>query len=228
MKIPIRYEPARVTLAYFAKWALDHVQVVERNGKALAIASDGREFVQLPVTLEEGDKPGIYPVAAFRSAREGAIRNLSDALDDRVDYEDHVPTLQWAMQQRGQDATLRLLGDGVASDGEVEFRSKTHDRHFPEFPTEKRPSGIPLAVVTLDARRLLNLALALGAEVQHDMVAVSIEIHGSEDVPIVVRPSPEDPRNPIDGAVGYLMPISPATFTRAIETGRGGGREPGS
>ena len=169
---------------------------VLQDGEHYAIeTTDGRMLTRVPCTLDEADHrphpqtPCFYPIAALRHAREYGEQRASEDADHG---ENLVPMA----------VAVALSNDNTASvdhdDGVSVVAVRPGNAYFPDSTTLwPKVDTQPEYVVTIDARRLLKLAEAIGSN--GEMATVMLEFHGPT-TPIVVR-------GPFARAIGLLMPM---------------------
>ena len=148
------------------------------------IATDGRKMAVLNIEREGTDKNGYIPGELIKQNRATVRKGNSGSIE-----------------AKNGSATTNTKTGLVTQE-----RNPDHNR-FPNYNQVLPDNCIPVARITLDPRKLWELAQALGATEKGDSIDLVIQEKGSESFQPVIMVS--------DHGFGLLMPIRPDSTVHA-------------
>lgn len=142
MKIEKKYKIEEAASTDKTRYAINCVRVDTLNGKAKAIATDGKIMAIVPIELQDGDKNEVsLPCDAIKTARK-ATRKLDN------------------------HAEIKLNGHAVVEDGNGSRSFNYNDAQYPNFvqviPKESKEDDV--YSIAFDVKLLVRLWKALGGE----------------------------------------------------------------
>lgn len=176
MKIPIQFKPELCVSKDASRHVLQNVMLDIHNNKTVAVATDGRKLVVVPVELEDCKEVGLVPPKALIAARA----NFKTKGGNKQKHGD-VP-----VKMDDLTVTVKNGSKTVIFDRPVELG------HFPKWE-QVLPNTPVKHSIRFNVQFLYDLAKAMGSDV------VTLDLYGNE-TPMRVTGLPNTE------AFGFLMP----------------------